>query len=542
MRVDLLYVAASDQDISWELGVVKYLGKDLFDAKNEIESYRHHLVADFVLVINLDLFELPDEQTIINIVCNKPGELWHIGLKCYQGKVLKILDYIRPTWIYSLNPPDNISCTSWYLSAECLLAKAEVLQSIELFDTSFETVGGAGIDWGFRLFNSGVIIRYEPLLSVIKSSESCLNISVFDEFRFVKRNFSFKWHIWSAFRYSERYETLKTITAVCRNILIKTRPVLYYKRSIAEELQFSRDFKVSVLAPTLERYSYLIKEIEQLRFQTIKPYEIIITDQTDPERRRSDWLEKFRDLNIHYKAQDEKGQCYAWNYCISHAGGDVLLFLGDDADEIKSYFIQSLLNTMVTFRADMVACNIKERNYDYPYKQKDAFITDTFPICLVKRSVFEEIGGYDLAFNKGSRADADIAIRMHLKGKLMILDPEIKIHHHRAPTGGLRAHGARVTTKTDSNKSLNTFHLLSSTEIYLSMRYFNDFLLHESECMRYFSMMNYDGNIFGKILKIINFLINFKQLRQKISDAETQAQELARNFPIIPKIEPNYYS
>ncbi len=536
MRVDLLYVAASDQNISWELGVVKYLGKDLFDAKNEIESYRHHLVADFVLVINLDLFELPDEQTIINIVCNKPGELWHIGLKCYQGKVLKILDYIRPTWIYSLNPPDNISCTSWYLSAECLLAKAEVLQSIELFDTSFETVGGAGIDWGFRLFNSGVIIRYEPLLSVIKSSESCLNISVFDEFRFVKRNFSFKWHIWSAFRYSERYETLKTITAVCRNILIKTRPVLYYKRSIAEELQFSRDFKVSVLAPTLERYSYLIKEIEQLRFQTIKPYEIIITDQTDPERRRSDWLEKFRDLNIHYKAQDEKGQCYAWNYCISHAGGDVLLFLGDDADEIKPDFIRSLLDTMLRYKTDMVACNIRERDNDYPYKQNDVFITDIFPICLVKRTVFEEIGDYDLAFNNGARADGDIAIRMHLNGKLMLLNPNIRIYHHRAPIGGLRVHSARVSSRADARKRINLFNLPSVTELYLSMKHFDNSHLAEIKRLKYISLMSYEGNILKKILKVLVFCINYKKIKLKIENNELQAHALFNHFPVIPNI------
>lgn len=522
----MLYISFSDQSISWGLGNVKYIGKNLWVAKNEIENYRRHLVADFVLVINLDLFELPEEYKIINIVANKPGELWHLGLKGYRNKTLKILDFIRPTWIYSLNPPDDKSCTSWYLSTECFLVKAQVFQNSELFDTSFETVAGAGIDWGFRLFNSGVIVRYEPFLSQIKRSNSGFNITVFDEFRFVKRNFSLKWYIWSAFRYARRYGITKTLIAASRTILTKKRPVLDYKRSIAEETRLSNRIKVSVFAPTLERYSYLINELEQLRRQTVKPYEIIITDQTAPERRNTCWLKEYGDLNIHYKAQEEKGQCYAWNYCISRAGGEVFLFLGDDADEIMPDFIKSLLETMVKFKADMVACNIRERDNDYPYKQKDVFITDIFPICLVKKTVFDEIGVYDPAFNLGARADGDIAIRMHLAGKLMILNPDIKIYHHRAPIGGLRMHNARVISRADARKNINLFNIPSTTELYLSMKYFDNIQLAENKSLKFISMMTYEGSMLKKVNKALLFLIKYKKLKQKFRDAEIHAHVL----------------
>ena len=214
MRIDLLYLASSERTTSWQLGNVKYLGGDLRKAKRIIEHHMQHLVADFILVINLDLFEIPDKDTLLFIITQKPGELWHVGLKCYREKILRVFEFVRPTWIYSLKPPDDISSTSWYLTAECFLARAEVFQKNELFDTSFKTISGAGIDLGYRLYNSGVIIRYEPLLSVFRSSKSYYDITMFDEFRFVKRNFSLKWYIWSAWRYFRKYMTLKTIVAI----------------------------------------------------------------------------------------------------------------------------------------------------------------------------------------------------------------------------------------------------------------------------------------------------------------------------------------
>ena len=38
--------------------------------------------------------------------------------------------------------------------------------------------------------------------------------------------------------------------------------------------------RVSVLIPTLERYPYLRTLLDQLRSQTVRPYEIIVVDQT----------------------------------------------------------------------------------------------------------------------------------------------------------------------------------------------------------------------------------------------------------------------
>lgn len=539
MKIDLLYLSAYEKRITWNKGTTKYLGKKLITSKKDIETTTQKSHSDYFIVINLDLFDLPDEETVTKILSERPGEVWHLGLKCYYHGLARIMNFIRPTWVYTLDAPENIPSTSWRLSAECFMMKTEILRSTFLFDTCFDTITAIGLDWGWRLLNSGAIVRYEPLLSSFNGEKDYSEISLKDEFKIVKRNFKSKWLWWSAWRSVKNNGWRVTIPAFYKNVFVKKLSVSFLQRKFAGIETLNEETKISVFAPTLERYDYLTNELNQLQEQTLNPFEVIITDQTDIDKRENGWLEQFNNLNIHYQPQNEKGQCNAWNHCILKAKGDLLLFLGDDADDLKPDFLLMLQNTMESFKADMVACNIREKSNDYPYQQPDVFITDTFPICLVKKTVFEEIGSYDIAFNNGARADGDIAIRMHLRGKLMLLNPNIKIYHHKAPIGGLRVHGARVVSKADTKKSINLFNFPSSTEVYLSMKYFEKFQLTEYKHLRCISMMSYEGNVFKKILKIFIFFINYKKIKLKIENTEMQAHTLFNQFPEIPCIEAN---
>src|SRR5690606_10208157 len=87
---------------------------------------------------------------------------------------------------------------------------------------------------------------------------------------------------------------------------------------------------VSILAPTLDRYAYLEEELRELNEQTILPYEVLITDQTDKQRRQSIDFSRYNNLTIKYFPQDEKGQCIAWNKLIEEATGEYVFFFGDD--------------------------------------------------------------------------------------------------------------------------------------------------------------------------------------------------------------------
>ena len=55
---------------------------------------------------------------------------------------------------------------------------------------------------------------------------------------------------------------------------------------------------MTVLIPTIDRYPYLEVLLENLRTQTVRPVEIIVVDQTRPERRRTDLADRFTDLPL----------------------------------------------------------------------------------------------------------------------------------------------------------------------------------------------------------------------------------------------------
>ncbi len=539
MKIDLLYLSFLQSDLNWSLGDVYFLGTNLFEADSKLNEYIAKSKADYILTINIDHFALPLETDIIEIVNSKPGELWHLGLKCNFQSLPKILDYIYPVWLYTLDAPQEVSSTSWRISAECFLANRDVLLRTFIFDRHFDSIAISGLDWGFRLLKAGVIIRYEPTLSNILEINSDYNqITISDEMKFVKRNFSTKWFFWSCYRlYINGHSFFNILRGYINNFDTTKIPVKTISRITKCNSVDVLNSKVSIFTPTLQRYSYLASELKQLRKQTIKPFEIFITDQTDIDKRDVEWLSDFNDLNIIYQPQEEKGQCKAWNYCLENSTGDYVLFLGDDADDIGEKFIEDLLNTMFFFKADMVACNIKEQDNDYPYSQNNVFVSDIFPICIVKKSIFSKIGGYDYAYNKGSRADGDVAVRMNLNGALMILNPNIKIYHHRAPVGGLRSHGQRIITRNMSKKSIYHFQLPSFSEIYLSRRYFSKQQQNEMFSIKNLSLISIDGNPLKKILKFIIFLLKRHTLNKELTATKNRAEQLQNYFPKIPKIK-----
>ena len=70
--------------------------------------------------------------------------------------------------------------------------------------------------------------------------------------------------------------------------------------------------------------------------------------------------------------------------------------------------------------------------------------SDVFPTnnTMLRKSALRLSGLFDLAYEHGPRADGDLGMRLYLSGARMLLDPEIRVLHHHAPSGGLRTHKA----------------------------------------------------------------------------------------------------
>jgi glycosyltransferase involved in cell wall biosynthesis len=300
----------------------------------------------------------------------------------------------------------------------------------------------------------------------------------------------------------------------------------------------SESTRVSVLIPTLDRYEYLRNLLKQLRDQTIAPLEIIVVDQTAKERRDARLAGEFDDLPLKIMYLDQPGQCSSRNAGLFAAEGDYILFIDDD-DEVPPTLIEKHLENLRRFEAD-ASSGVADEVGAGPLPETFTRIrtSDVFPTnnSLVRKDVLRRSGLFDLAYERGQRADGDLGMRLYLSGALMVLNPEISVLHHHAPSGGLRAHKARVVTYASSRRRLTHRHLVSPTEIYLAMRYFSARQLREELWLRTLGTFIIRGSKLKQVMKFIVSLLYLPDTLWKTRERYRQADSMRQKFPQIPRL------
>lgn len=270
-----------------------------------------------------------------------------------------------------------------------------------------------------------------------------------------------------------------------------------------------KSFRVSVLIPTIGRYPYLRVLLSQLRSQTVPPVEIIVVDQTSPSLRDTGLAVDFQDLPLRILYRDKPGQCSSRNAGINESTGDYILLLDDDV-EVPPWLIEAHLWSLEN-RGAGVSSGVAEEvgAGPVPESQRCVRASDVFPAgnTMVRRSVLERVGLFDLAYEKGARADGDLGMRIYLSGELMILDGGIEVLHHHAPAGGLRQHKARKVTYASSRANLTHRHIPSVTEIYLACRHYNAAQVREMLWLRILGTFSIRGGALRKALKALISLV-----------------------------------
>jgi glycosyltransferase involved in cell wall biosynthesis len=299
------------------------------------------------------------------------------------------------------------------------------------------------------------------------------------------------------------------------------------------KISINKKASVSVLIPTLDRYNYIRKLLPQLENQTIPPMEIIIVDQTSPERRASNLQEEFPNLPLKVLFRDRPGQCSARNQGIQISRGDYILFLDDD-DEVPADLIESHLRCLEHFHAP-ASCGVADEvgAGELPYPFTYIRCSDVFPTnnTLIDRSILESSGLFDVAHDGGERDDADLGTRVYLNGHLMILNPTVRILHHHASSGGLRSHRARVVTYAKSRKSLFYRHLPSVSQLYLNKKFFTHRQTREAILLSLFGTFSFHGNLFGKVIKLLLGFLLLPHSLWRISQNNRRAGQLLKQHP-----------
>lgn len=508
MKIDLVYLSKHEPSFQWPLGDIHTVPMYTDAVVSNTKDILAKNSADWLLFWDANI-GMPATE-LIRELAEKNIDVYHAGLKLGLQGLPHTIDYINPAWIYNKDANIEIESSSFRLSLRACLIRRNTLESVGGIPGGYWSLDTASLALGYKIIRMGGMLRHHP--GLVQHIEERHSLPLRDEWAFARQFFPKKWQIWlllhkSGFRLNYKY--WKATREIKYSSL---KPRLHSSQVEADTVYGD---KVSVLAPTLDRYPYLQAELQQLSAQQILPHEVLVTDQTDIAHRQTIDTAAYPILTIKYYPQNEKGQCIAWNKLIEEASGDYLLFLGDDADNIQPWFIQKLLHTAYHYDADMVASNVIELKQPKREINHYYYMSDTFPITLIRTALVKEAGNMDMFFNKNIRADYDLSLRCHERGALMVFDSSAMIDHHRAPSGGLRAHNARVITNSISKNSITKFAEPTSSEIFLVKKHFNALQYKMFIRIKFFDQLMIRGNILRKLARAIVFLYKWPSIKRR---------------------------
>jgi len=448
----------------------------------------------------------------------------------------ELLSYSVPSSYFNLRPPNNVNgYTSWFISLRCCLIDKKLLTE-KFLDERFLSIQGATIHWGFQQLYAGAIIRHTSAFGI--SSENGEDVVYKDQMRLIKYNQGFAWAGWTCFRlaatkFSSSISLLFYLLEIGKN---RSNAVKQVKWTDWRSARYNTDAKVTILIPTVDRYSYLVTLLQQLLTQTILPYEVIVIDQTVPERRQLLTRNDYHLIGLKLIYQEISGQCSSRNEGLQVCTGDFILFLDDD-DEVKPDLIEQHLKCLSYFQAD-VSCGVCDEvgAGSIPKEYNLIRMSDVFPTNngMVRRKVLYSTGLFDLTYNRGQKADGDLGARIYKAGALMILNPEIRVLHHRAPSGGLRKHNVRKVTYASSRAKITHFRLPHITELYFNRKHFTKLQQTEYIWLSLLGTFSIRGNWILKMLKFGWALLNLPLNVFKIRMRDSKAVLLIESSPLTP--------
>jgi len=485
----------------------------------------------------------PDSERTLR-AWSRPGDLWHAGLRLGLGGQPELLDFVAPTWWLNRDADARIESTSWRASLEACLLRTDVLRRIGVPRGEFRSLAGASLEFGHRCVGRGVLARHVPWLvdgdRTAASPHTPLPLE--DAVRFVLWRYGSFWARWAVLRAvstgAAPASALRTLASLRR----EPRPPAPapFRADSGPAARSVSAPSVTVLIPTVDRYPYLRPLLDQLRRQTVPPLEILVLDQTRADRRADGLASEFPDLPVRYFALDKAGQCSSRNLGIHSARGEAILFLDDD-DEVPPDLIERHLATMARFRSDVSSGVAEEVGAGaLPESFRLFRASDVFPTnnSLARITALAGSGLFDLAYERGARADGDLGMRLYLSGAFMVLDPGISVLHHHAPSGGLRTHKARVITRASSRARLTQRHLPAVTEIYLAKRYFTPRQVREALWHRALGTLRGDGSAARRLAKLVVGAALLPDTFLRIRRTARRAEAMLAEFPQIDSLRP----
>ena len=207
--------------------------------------------------------------------------------------------------------------------------------------------------------------------------------------------------------------------------------------------------KISIIIPVKAVNDYIREAIPHLLALDYSDFEILIFPDELPDYALPPL---FLDNRIHIIPSGKTGPAEKRDMALKYATGDIFAFIDDDAyprsDWLKNavkWFADEAIGAVggpaVTPDNDSLLQKASGRvfesyvcsgSYTRRYKPQKQTLDDDLPSVnlLVRRDVFEKIGGFDSSFYPGedTKLCHDITAKL---GKKIIYDPEVLVYHHR---------------------------------------------------------------------------------------------------------------
>lgn len=353
--------------------------------------------------------------------------------------LFEFIKYVAPGWYYSL--PDLEQKQSFFLDFDKL---SEREKSIITLDVDYSNSFVSKLDASYLALQKGYIkIDKEQSLHILENK-----LILSDNYRFIRKYFHplWSWYV-LVIRLLTFHNPFREIGAFFHNQKVKR--VNLYEQVFPHEAsyqQFESDLiaanpLVSVIIPTLNRYSYLKDVLEDLEKQDYRHFEVIVVDQSEPFQ--PDFYKAFA-LDLKVIRQEEKALWLARNTAIKIAKAEYLLLYDDDS-RVEPDWITQHLKCLDYFQADIsagvslsVVGATVPKNYSF-FRWSDQLDTGN---VLLRREVFRTIGLFDRQFEKQRMGDGEYGLRAYLAGFHNISNPYAKRIHLKVGEGGLRQMGS----------------------------------------------------------------------------------------------------
>lgn len=347
--------------------------------------------------------------------------------------------YLAPIDYYNL-PESNSFC---FFPGFSSLAESE--SQLISYCAEYSNLEIANMDAAYQAVNKGFIFNISNHQALLKNIQP----STVDSYRFTKRFFhpAWSWYVLilrllsfhNPFRELYAFWRVRTVRRVDLYRKVYDRTEAY--QAFSSPLLASAPL-VTVVLPTLNRYTYLADILADLNTQDYKHFEVLVVDQSEPFR-----PEFYASLSMPYSLrvihQPQKGLWQARNRAIRQGKGHFIAFTEDDV-RIAPNWLSEHLKCIDFFHADISTGVFFPQGSAVPESRRFFRIADQFSTnnSMVRKTVFQKTGLFDLQFEGQRMGDGEFGIRAHIAGFRSISNPLAYCEDVKAPVGGLRQMGS----------------------------------------------------------------------------------------------------